>query len=87
MQQQVAQVQENQQESGFQRRMEAHAVGVTRWITEVSPTLYAEPPRFAPVFRDFYNQQEDHMHAKSLRARFVSAEEMENYFRNHDQEK
>lgn len=66
--------------------MEAHAVGVTRCIIEVSPTLYIEPPRFTPVFRYFYNQQEDHKHAQSLRSRFASAEEMDNYFRNQDQE-
>ena len=67
--------------------MEAHAVGVTRWITEVSPTLYAEPHRFSPVFIDFYNKKEDHMSAQSLRACFATTEEMENYFINQDQEK
>lgn len=65
--------------------MEAHAVGVTRWITEVSPTLYAEPPRLDHVFRDFYNQQEDYMLAQSLRDRFASVKEMDNYFTNQDQ--
>lgn len=65
--------------------MEAHAVGVTWWITEFSPTLYVEPPRFALLFQDFYNQQEDHMLTQSLRARFASAGEMESYFTNQDQ--
>lgn len=64
--------------------MEAHTVRVTRWITEVSPTLYAEPPRFTLVFRDFYEQQEDHMLAQSLRVWFVSVDKMENYFINQD---
>ena len=66
--------------------MEAHAVGVARWIMEVSPTLYAEPPRSTSMFKDFYNQQEYHMPAQILRVRFASAEEMENYFTNQDQE-
>lgn len=66
--------------------MEAHTMRVIRWITEVSPTLYVEPPRFTQVFKDFYNQQEDHMPAQSLRACFVNAEEMKNYFENQDQE-
>lgn len=66
--------------------MKAHALGVTRWIIEVPPTLYVELLRFAHVFRDFYNQQEDHMSAQSLRARFILAEGMENYFTNQDQE-
>lgn len=86
MQQQLVQMQGNQQASKFQRIMEAHAVGVTRWIKEVSPTLYAEPPRFTPIFRGFYNQQEHHMPAHSLRACLATAEEMDNYFTNHDQE-
>lgn len=67
--------------------MEVHAVGVTRWVEEVSPTLYIEPPRFAPVFRDFYEQQENHMLTQILRARFASTEDMENYFTYQDQEK
>lgn len=57
--------------SEFQRRMEAHAVGVTRGIEEVLPTLYANPPKFTPVFRDFYNQQEDHMPFQILRGKFA----------------
>lgn len=73
--------------SEFQRRMEAHSIGVTRWTEEVSPTLYENPPRFTPAFRDFYNQQEDHMSVQCLRGRFASAEEMDNYFFNQDQEK
>lgn len=40
---------QGQQASELQRRMEAYAMGVTWWIIEVSPTLYAEPPRFDPV--------------------------------------
>lgn len=48
-------------------------------------TLFAEPLRFAPVFKDFYNQQEDIMHVQSLIERFASAKEMENHFRNQDQ--
>lgn len=60
---------------------------VTRWIKEVSPTLYAEPLRFDSVFWDFYNQQENHILAQSLRARFAIVEDMENYFNNQDQEK
>lgn len=55
-------------------------------MTEVSPTLYAEPPRFTLVLRDFYSQQEYHIHAQSLRACVASAEEMENYFINQDEE-
>ena len=66
--------------------MKAHAIGVTRWIIEVSPTLYVEPPRLAPVFRGFYEQQEDHMSTQSLRARFASDEDMENYFTSQDQD-
>lgn len=53
--QQVMHVQGNQQASAFQRRTEAHTVRVTRWTKNVSPTLYAEPRRFTPVLRDFYN--------------------------------
>lgn len=77
---------QGQQASEFQRRIKAHAIGVTRWIMEVSPTLYVEPPRFAPMFRDFYEQQDDHMPTQSLRVCFALAEEMENYFTNQDQE-
>lgn len=77
---------QGQNASNFQRRMKAHVAGVTRWITEVSPTFYVEPPRFSPVFIDFYNQQKDHMPAQSLRVRFATAEEIENYFTNQDQE-
>lgn len=77
---------QGQHTSNFQRRVKAHVVGVITWITEVSPTFYVEPPRFSPVFINFYNQQEDHMSAQSLRARFATAEEIENYFTNQDQE-
>lgn len=73
VQQHEIQVQQNQHASEFQRRMEAHAMRVTKWITEVSPTLYVEPLRFALILKDFYNQQEDHMSAQSLRARFTSS--------------
>lgn len=55
VQQQPVQMQD-QQTLEFQRIMEAHAVGVTRWMTEVSPTLYAESKKFTRVFRDFHNQ-------------------------------
>lgn len=48
VQQQEAQFPKDQ-ESKFQRRMEAHVVGVTMWITEVPPTLYAEPPRWVEL--------------------------------------
>ena len=86
VQQQEAQFTKDEEASKFQRRMEAHVVGVRMWITEVPPTLYAEPPRFSPLFRNFYNQQEDHMSAQVLRAHFTSVEGIENYFRNQDQE-
>ncbi|KAI5391744.1 hypothetical protein KIW84_076524 [Lathyrus oleraceus] len=75
---------QGQQASEFQRRVEAHAMGVTRWITEVSPTLYIEPLRFDPAFRDFYNQQEHHMSAKRLRTQFATDEEMDTYFTNQE---
>ena len=71
--------------SEFQRRMEAHVVGVTRWIKELLPTLYANPPNFAPVFRDFYNQQEDHMPVQILRGQFalnnISLNENQNLYK------
>lgn len=47
---------QGQRASWFQRRIEAHPVGVTGWIIEVSPTLYAKPLRFDPVLREFDNQ-------------------------------
>ncbi|KAI5446230.1 hypothetical protein KIW84_014171 [Lathyrus oleraceus] len=43
--------------------------------------------RSSPVFRYFYEQQEDHMLTQSLKARFASTEEMENHLTNQDQEK
>lgn len=67
--------------------METHTVGVTRWITEVSPTLYAEPQRFSHVFIDFYNKKEDHMSAQNLRTCFATSEEMEKNFTIQDQDK
>lgn len=75
---------QGQQVSTFQRRWEAHAVGVVGWMTEVSPMLYAEFPIFAPISKDFYEQQGDDMPTQSLRIRFASAEDMENYFTSQD---
>lgn len=66
--------------------MEAQAVGVARWIIEVSPTFYVEASRFAPVFRGFYEQQQEQMLNQSLRRRFASADNMENYFTRQYQE-
>lgn len=79
-------MQKDQQTSEFQWRMEAHVVGMTRLAKNLSPTLYAEPTHFAPIFTDFYNQQQDHMTARSLRAHFATVEDMENYFRDQDRE-
>ncbi|KAL5099442.1 hypothetical protein RYX36_003769 [Vicia faba] len=74
----------NQQISEFQRRIEAYTIGITKWANEIVTTLYAEPPYFAPIFKDFYNQQQKNMLVRDLRSRLETVKDLEKYFKNQD---